>query len=70
MVGIGLKIWNAISKYGAKAWTAIKNGAANFYDAAKSAWDAGYWAFTKWVAANAGAVTAIYEALQAAGLID
>ena len=65
-----IRIAQAILKYGSKAWAAIKKGAAKVYDAAKAAWDKGYWAFVKWLTGNAAAIDAIYQALKAAGLID
>lgn len=70
MLSLAIRIWNAISRYGSKAWNAIKAGAASVYNSAKAAWEAGYWAFTKWLASNAGTLYAIYDALKAAGLID
>lgn len=70
MWSLATKIAQAIAKYGSKAWAAIKKGAASVYNAAKEAWDAGVWAFTKWLASNGGALYAIYDALKAAGLIN
>ena len=70
MLSIAIKIYNAIVKYGSRAWDAIKAGAYSVYSAAKAAWEAGYWAFTKWLASNASALYAIYDALRAAALID
>lgn len=69
-MGTAIKIFNAITKYGSKAWTAIKKGAAAVYASAKTAWDGGYWEFTKWLLANSAALDAIYHALEIAGLID
>lgn len=70
MINLATKIAQAILKYGSKAWSAIKAGAAYVYNSAKEAWDAGVWAFTKWLASNSGALYAIYDALKAWGLID
>lgn len=64
------KVAQAISKYGTKAWNAIKSGASSVYKSAKAAWDKGVWAFTKWLAGNAGVLYPIYDALKAFGLID
>ena len=70
MLNLAAKIVQSIAKYGSKAWSAIKSGAASVYNSAKEAWDAGTWAFTKWLASNSGALYAIYDALKAFGLID
>ncbi|MCP3029627.1 hypothetical protein [Halobacillus sp. A5] len=69
MFSLALKIGKAIAKYGSKAWTAIKNGAYKYYNAAKEAWEGGLWSFAKWLAGNYTALEAIKAALEAAGLL-
>ncbi|MYL73058.1 hypothetical protein GLW00_19775 [Halobacillus litoralis] len=66
---LALKIGRVIAKYGSKAWKAIKSGAAKYYDSLREAWEAGLYAFAKWLANHWYVLEIVKEALEAAGLM-